>query len=494
MADKNFEQQVQEQMEQFKLSPSNNVWQNVDAQLRKDKRRKRFFFLLSFAALLGIGTIILYKPSKNSLVSAELQQTGHTSASAVPVTATENQNRQQQTPVVSKKVIESHEETDAASATAVEKTFTHPVVQNRNSAKSKYNPLTNSMQVKTKGEKRKPAFSKNVTGLNQTDNKICLSNQKNNQQVQTVNPHAITSGKTPNNYSNGNTTFIQQQTTGSFKPSSSETKIDTAINRVSIDPPPVGKEEISNKKATFDSAAAKPSSLKRKWQKGWSLNAGIADVRSSPIPAAGFYTRDSYAIPYNGTSSLPGGLSGFVLNEYSVRNNLQAGIGYGMRFPVWKQSWFAAGVQYQYSSFKVIDRARRDTFSVAQNRLVNDFSNETKSSYSVHYLSIPTELQLHIAGTENSSVKLNAGMQHQFRIALGRSLPSFARDSSVNRSGAAFYQPLLYIAPAYEWKTNKGIMQLGWYVNYALAPVYRNTPGNNWWQTGLRLQYWFKKK
>ena len=198
----------------------------------------------------------------------------------------------------------------------------------------------------------------------------------------------------------------------------------------------------------------------------------------------------SYAIPFTGTTGSPGGLSGFVLNEYSVRNNLQAGIGYGLRFPVWKQSWFAAGVQYQYSSFTVIDRVRRDTFSAAQNRLVNDFSNETKNNYRFHYLSVTTELQLHIAGTETNSVKLNVGVLHQFRFASTDSLPSFVRNSS----NAAFYQPIIQLAPAYEWKTKKGAMQLGWYVNYALSPVYKNSPNNNWWQTGLRLQYWFKTK
>jgi hypothetical protein len=60
MADKHFEQQVKDRMEEFKLSPSAPVWMNIEAQLKKDKRRRRLFFLLFTGVLLSIGSLYYY--------------------------------------------------------------------------------------------------------------------------------------------------------------------------------------------------------------------------------------------------------------------------------------------------------------------------------------------------------------------------------------------------------------------------------------------------
>jgi hypothetical protein len=56
-----FEKQVQEKMEDFRLNPSASVWKNVEDELR-EKRKKRiiFFFLLPAAILLLLGSVYYF--------------------------------------------------------------------------------------------------------------------------------------------------------------------------------------------------------------------------------------------------------------------------------------------------------------------------------------------------------------------------------------------------------------------------------------------------
>jgi len=56
-----FEKQVQEKMDDFRLNPSASVWKNVEDELR-EKRKKRiiFFFILPTAFLLLIGLVYYF--------------------------------------------------------------------------------------------------------------------------------------------------------------------------------------------------------------------------------------------------------------------------------------------------------------------------------------------------------------------------------------------------------------------------------------------------
>lgn len=85
----NFEKKVSEQMDDFKIRPSEAVWQKVEAQLRKDKRRRWFFFILPLAALLlgGMGYGI-YKWGKTN------------GEPSLPVVSSNANNQTTQTPAV----------------------------------------------------------------------------------------------------------------------------------------------------------------------------------------------------------------------------------------------------------------------------------------------------------------------------------------------------------------------------------------------------------
>ncbi len=61
MPDNNFEKRLQEQMEGFKLQPSELVWDEVEQRIRKKKNRRRIIFWWLVPALLAGGIFTAVK-------------------------------------------------------------------------------------------------------------------------------------------------------------------------------------------------------------------------------------------------------------------------------------------------------------------------------------------------------------------------------------------------------------------------------------------------
>jgi hypothetical protein len=460
MADKQFEQQMQDRMEEFKLTPSAPVWNNIEAQLRKDKRRRWLFFLLFAGLITGTGAAIYQYSHTSAKQPVAVLSSGNEKKSVKP--ATEQSLSSHSSTIAQQPVTVNHSGLSSSSPSS-NNTTTLQVKRGGQTKKRLTVPKPNPVFIVASSEKEKKILAVETKNAAQQKNDTAVSQQNNN-----VSTKALAS--TDTSTSETHMTEIPVTETSENKNSVTERVVDTPVTA----------------KSQTDTVITK----KRTTQKGWSINTGISSVRESLFPATAFTTSDFAAIPVTGSGS-PGGFNGFIISEFSIRGKWQAGAGYALRFPVLKRSWMVTGIQYQFSSFSVVSRTRRDTFSQPQNRLVSDYSNEQKGSYNFHYLNIPTELQWYIAGTSANSVQLSTGIHHQFLLAVSKGLPAFT-----SRTGdkAAGYQALLHVAPSYEWASKKGVMQLGWYVNYSLSPVYRNTSGYNWWQTGLRFQYWFNKK
>ena len=75
-----FEKKIQQRMDELKLAPSGEVWEQVELRIRKEKKRRRIIFWVPFL-FLGLGggltTILLMNNSKkNPVVQAnELNKT-----------------------------------------------------------------------------------------------------------------------------------------------------------------------------------------------------------------------------------------------------------------------------------------------------------------------------------------------------------------------------------------------------------------------------------
>ena len=66
MQEQNFEKQVRQKMEELSLTPSEPVWKNIDAQVRKKRDRRRLFFWLPLVAFVIGGGLWFVANNVNS--------------------------------------------------------------------------------------------------------------------------------------------------------------------------------------------------------------------------------------------------------------------------------------------------------------------------------------------------------------------------------------------------------------------------------------------
>ena len=441
-------------MNALKLTPSAPVWAGVDAALRKDKRRRWFFYLLFAGVLLGTGTRVFYTTGIRQRKQQQL---------AV------NDPAQQR--IKQDQLLEEKNNTGVNNNTTSKTSVSHPTTS------SSQNPAKIKIALK---EKRPLHSNAKSTPFRKT-----VQQQSSHQQA--VLAKQNTESKTGEEVKTTVAPFKQSKASAVEK--KEQETLQTNVEQKS-EPQIVVADTVSKKDSPVSAPVlipfAKPILKKPKWQSGFQLNGGVADISQSLVPRANLFSSGFSSTNYVGPTGV--NYPGIVVKENIVNHNIQFGIGYLRRRSLSKRLSFASGIHYQYSSFKVNNFQRIDTFSTLQNRLVNAVVNESTTEFSLHYLQVPTELQWKITQNKKGQLMLNAGLLHSILVAGTSAKPPFA-DSS---SRASLYQPLLQIVPLYEWKMKEAQLQIGWYLNYGLLPVYKTAAENHWWQTGLRIQYYFK--
>lgn len=468
MEDKQFEQKVSLEMDSFKLKPSEAVWQNVEAQLKEDKKRRRWVLLLLFAGLLVGGGAAVYLTSGNSNTTTVTQQsTSKTSDTEV----------QQQVPANSN--IESNNQPSVINKTAdstvvVAEKNINEVVAKQPSTKPVQSVLTT--QVKAK----RSSLSQSSALLKTKDNKQTNGLVNNNEPVVVIE------------------TKTQTQTATADTTAGTQTKneeIKTVI---------FTEETTATTTANNDSAVVKTSStttvdtavIKKKWQLGFQLNAGIAQIRETILPGGMYATAD--ASPLYGNNGAPGGATRITVNQFAIKPSLQFGAGLVLRHTIFKKHSFVTGLQYQYSCYIVLQKQRVDSFVQTTSSFSTVMNSESRARFTTHSIAVPLDVEWKIASTAKGMFRLGTGLQQWFSIASAQQgNPSSFRYSNTanNTVQQVRWQPVLELAPAYEWGVKKQTSQLGLYFNYGLRPVYRTAANakDYWWQTGLRYRFYFAK-
>lgn len=485
MADHQFEQKVSQQLADFKLKPSADVWQKVETQLEEDKRRRRWFFYLPIAALFIGGLLYAVWPGEK--------------------------------PAKADVAVQSN--TNNTTATTVEKnTNESPLTKTGSSSTTTANePVTSEKEVNENNLQAQPKIAESI----QQNSNVTKSNRPKVKATNTTS-FAVTTQKPAakdevivEKESVRNETSAEN-TADVIDAKQTEQKTDSVL----IDQPIVSKTDsvqISEPSTTVvDSISGKPSVQvptisKRKWQMGLSINVGTSDIRGSLFPGSGtksLYFSDAFASPGSNNGGM-GGVTRIVQYEYTVRPALQVGAGIMLRKSFKKRHSFVTGLQYQYSSYSVKQRQRIDTFILANNYFSNISMKEKEVQFRMHAINAPLEMEFKIADIKKGKLLFNAGIHNWFIISStqtdtlsgfryvaesSRSTAYSGSGTTVKETKATIYQPQLYLSPAFEWKGKKTSSQLGLYLDYGLRRAYQSSGKDYWWQTGIRYRIFFNNK
>jgi hypothetical protein len=512
MADKNFEQNVRGRMEGFTISPSATVWQQVNAELQKKKRKRRWFFIwLPMIALLGGGAMY-----------AVNQYTGKTNADAatiakqqtVPLTVVTNEPAQQiidEQPVKLPAQVKKKTQQQAIVQTTQINTA-KPVQQ---SSKNKQQTTQTVKQVTAKTNDAKPVLAVNsVKKVNVQSQIPTVTTKLSKKSTVSDKPVGITSGQYKNDVaasvpSKNNQDDIPANTMTAKEINSTIAVTADSTKQVTI----TNTEQVSKPDTT--TAVANPEkpavsvpviqTPKYKWQMGWQVNAGIANIGNISFPF-GAYKSAEADVNVNSGGAITGIPQSRITNSYNynIKSGLQFGGGLLLRKQVAKKIFIVTGLQYQYSSYTADEQLKTDSVFLPTNANYTISNKQNITNFKTHYINIPTELQWQILKRKSGSFNLSAGVQHFIRVSKKSidSIPGFISPQSISlattprvkQPTVALYQPMLHFAPSYEWQKKNNMFSLGWYVNYGFLKVYSSNSKYHWRQTGLTFRYFFPAK
>lgn len=474
MEDNRFEKNVAEEMGSFKLKPSDAVWQQVDAQLKEDRKRRRWIIIFLFAGLLLGGAGLLYVTAdKDEQPSTALHSSKNTITTTEEKTKQADQNNtstvNEQT---NNKSTTNNSTTESTATVAPAKTeeptanIQQPVAavsskKNKTVAVSKHVPTVQVAQIKQQDKLLITQEDKTV---------VAAVKQEENSVVD------ITPLKEPK------TEVIALPV--AVKDSVEKEAADSAFVTTTVLP--------------ADSIAKS----KNKWRWGLQINTGIAQIRDNVFPGGMSAVAD--ASPLTGNNGGTGGPTRIIVNQFAIKPSLQFGVGMVVRKNVFKKHAFVTGLQYQYSSYKVEQSQRVDSFYQTTNSFSTVMLNNSIAVFKTHSIAVPLDFEWKIASTAKGLFRLGTGLQQWFTLS---SLKDGTVSSSFRYAGTTtnsltggnstatkvIWQPVLQLAPAYEWAAKKQTSQLGLYFNYGLRPVYKTSSSDYWWQTGLRYRFYFTK-
>jgi hypothetical protein len=479
-----FEKQVQEKMEDFRLNPSASVWKNVEDELR-EKRKKRiiFFFILPAAILLLMVSVYFlnHKPGASSPDSIVNSQ--HPVAS--PPSADRNDGIQH--PASSQQSIVDSQESIVNSQHPVS-SVQHPAPRIQHPASSIQRPASSTQD---------PTSGKNNSVKNKQDNTVA------NVDISVSNPAIQKKTGVEENVNKISREPDATETVINQKATDNEQTDAVSVN--------TDKPEIKNAAKTEEpkQAVAKKEPGKTRTRWGLDFSVGVSSIQTEPFPKLKFgASADALTAtgPQNpsGGGSASGGTAA-ATPPSDITQGLSFRIGYTREWQVSERSSFSGGVQYAYASTHMkIGSAVDSTFrvsasynnysSIQVNKIYRAGDND-KYTNSFHFVTIP--IGYHWMVNKNLPIQLN------FEVSLGYLLSTNALVYSSSNGGVyykdedAFNKMQFAIGTglSYRFKTKKGTEwvigpQLSFNTNSLLA----NDHKQYLWFGGLNTQLFFPKK
>jgi Outer membrane protein beta-barrel domain len=407
MQENEFEKRIQEEMGEFRLRPSETVWQKVEEQLQKKKRRRVIFYISMLAgfSLLGYtGYFITKTNSKQNFVQQD-NNSIHDNNKSEPgnkqqiLPTTENWTAKAQPAIKEHPLSQTQEET--------RKKKTGDILINE-----KVTTIGNDVAVKQKERIKKISSDKYVIdrSAEKKNSGIAKSDIQPTETEKTQNDKSLNylvdktgisqPGIAKNNLQGDNKTTDQKN---------DSITIDQKIN----EPAKADSVIIAQSKADEAIAATrkKQSLSKIKW--GIDLSAGRSSSRDNAFSILDIFDANkSLAMDYNspGNATGGGGLSNARISPSDIKAGPAFRAGILGEMKISKRSTISSGLQYVYHSNKIQVGYYADTTLVVNNsfsqasRVDAIYRGIHQKEYTnrFHFIQIPIHYQLQL----NKGVKL----------------------------------------------------------------------------------------
>jgi hypothetical protein len=515
MPDNNFEKRLQEQMEGFKLQPSEQVWSEVEQRIHKKKDRRRIIFWWMMPALLvggGIFTAVKFLNngdkkilSANEIIKTSEKENTVTQIEAKPETgATVQENKTITDPEPTNKKM------PISSITANSLTFEKP---SKATVIGKKGNLQKIFLKEQRPFRKDAVINKGETAVDNNENKDSDFNMSITDPVVKKESEKQANAKS----------------VPGEKPSAELVVINNLIkpeinNKQAIAEP--GKTQpaaiFNNDSATFDKIIAGQKSaadsgtapaaqkavvkLKKKWQFGFSFEAGASDLRTSLIAGTGNAQKSALAFsqaspPY--VITIPGAaeerrgaafsVKAFMQKNIRRRLDLQTGISY---------SYFSTliNVGSRIDATRALNYVARDVLFVSSFYNNAGASSTAKTDYVNHY---------HLAGLYGqlnwrvTNWKKKAAIYWNNGLSINQ---LFSSDALIfNQTGSVYYKDfnafqkqMAGISSAVSFRfynTGKLSITAGPFMQYYLTPHLKDAGADNkhFRNYGINMQILFKK-
>jgi hypothetical protein len=498
MSSNNFEKQVQRNLEELQFAPSEGVWQNVEKELRKEKKRRRWFLLpLLLLFVAGAGYFIynsaagsnVHTVQKNTPVSAPVKA-GLEEPIAKDNTVTVP-GEKNSTVVEEKKTVNAipHQTVASKNNTSV---ATAPLISLTNTKTDKTIDVSN---LKNKNIQNLVSIDrKNYHKLDGTDSKTSEKpvQRKENMKPKKINTKGFVVDAGKNKSDEINSVIDERALPEEKKQAAADADKMADVNDAVVKNGVVKKENKIDTARAAPVIASKPvskDSKKSKWRWYGDVVVGVSNLNTSfaPLGALGISTENKQAdalfISSSGRS--PGqSLQAFTKPGFSFRAGLAA------ERKISKRSNVSIGLQYAYYSNLGVAGAVSDTaiinaglqnLNIASSRGVYISGPVSNNGNQYHFLSIPVSFNTQIGNSKRLPWFWNTGLSFNYLFASNAVV--YNSTAKVYNKNNSLFRPLqLGWHTGFEaelFSKKKYPLRLGPQFNFNLSKMLQNPDGQN---------------
>ena len=476
MRENEFEKQVQQKMDDYNLSPSAEVWIEVERRIRKEKKRRFiFWWFIFFGLLAGGGAAGLWlmnsnKKKKSGIATNHSKTTAEHTQSATDKTITAGNHSQEDDSTAIKRNNKTVVIGEVNKTIATAKESKPVYIGSKQPVVKKEATIKKQSVVKLIVPKKDKPVAKEFT--NKEDDGIPVTSVE-----------VVSEPVTPNE-----TVAIVN-------------KVEPSQKEILKQSPPVEKSPEEKKQDTVTALQneKKEEKKKRKWDSGVAFSAGSSSLVRGLRFSGGPLYADAVALSASGSGNPVQVSSSVIYSSFSWS------AGFYVKKPVSKKLDVAIGLSYSYLSAKMNVGSRVDSARVINNSYSSGVSvtnfyrplytgNSRVYHNQYHFISLSGDLSWRIIKGKKIKINWDNGISYNHLIGSSMlhydpNLPGYYRDNK------RLLKSQLFISTGFTIPVSRQLL-INPFLSYSVTPVLKNESSvkANFRNFGIRIRYVLNNK